>query len=381
MNDYLEFPRDSDDLFVYLPPAMNRLYLEQAISRFLGEPVKILQVKTNNLRAGYYGGVACSGATVLSVLFNLSNGDATNLAVKILSPDPVNLYKIDCRFDSRIAEIRWTDWWGKRGKPWVPRVYDTNFNLMRREFWILREYFPQIGWPNVPETEMGHFNLDNDCLRLMVETVAEMHAESALRIEELRQLFPEPGNRQGGECRLDDLVTALDGIIADDALFHMIGIGELERDKVKVYRDCVAQRPGWLEDWRIVCVNADLKPGNFAFRLNKPDQPVLFDFGASRLSPIEEELTLLLNRLDADDAQTDVVLTWYLDHYNEYTGDRIFLADLKRRLPWAMPLMFLRSLVEHADALRWVPWQDRSKGFIRFFIHKVGELLDQYQLA
>lgn len=57
-----------------------------------------------------------------------------------------------------------------------------------------------------------------------------------------------------------------DDVIADEALFRIIGIGEQERDKIKRYRERIAKRPDWLEDWRIVCVNADLKPGNLAFR-------------------------------------------------------------------------------------------------------------------
>jgi hypothetical protein len=300
-----------------------------------------------------------------------------NLAAKILSPDPVNLFKIDCRFDSRIAEIRWTDWWGRRSKPWSPNVYDTVLNSAQREFWILREFYPQIGWPDVPESEWGHFNLDADRLRLLVETVAEMHAESALNIIELQQLFPEPGIRQGGACFIYDLETALDDVIADEALFQIIGIGERERDQIKIYREQVTRRPRWLDEWRIVCVTADLKPGNLAFRSSHGNQPVLFDFGSARLAPMEEEIALLLKRLDADEAQTEAVLTWYLSRFNEYSDDHIALEDFKQRLPWAEPFLFLRSLIEHADALRWVPWQDRSKGHIRYFIPTIGKLLDE----
>jgi len=377
MNNLLAFPREPDDLFVHVPLTLNQDYLEEILSRYLGEPVRILQVQSENVRAGYYGGVACSGSTVVSVRLDLSNGKEMHLAVKILSPDPVNLFKIDCRYDSRIAEIRWTNWWGGREKAWAPIVYDTHMDLEQREFWILREFFPQIGWPDVTETEWGHFGLEDVRLRLMVETVAEMHAESTLAIEELRRLFSEPGIRQGGECRFVDLEAALDGVIADEWLFQVVGMGEQERDQIKTYRERIADRPDWLEAWRIVCVNADLKPGNLAFRSNEARQPVLFDFGAARLAPMELELSLLLERLDADDALTETVLTWYIDRFHACTGDRISVADVRRRLPWAKPLLFLRSLVEHADALRWVQWQDRSKGVIRFFIQAVGRLLDQ----
>ena len=377
MNDLLNFSRGADDLFVHIPPALSREYLEAILSRYRGESIRILEAKSENVRAGYYGGVACSGATLLSLRLVLSNGDPMHLAVKILSPDPVNLFKIDCRYDSRIAEIRWTEWWGSREKPWAPTVYGTRLEPARREFWILREFYPQIGWADVPETEWGHFSLDAGRLRLMVETVAEMHAESTQAIEELRRLFPEPGIRQGGECRLADLEAALDGIIADEFLFRVVGLGEQERDRLKAYRQRLAERPDWLEDWRIVCVSADLKPGNLAFRANDGRHPVLFDFGAARLAPMEQELALLLNRLDADDALTGTVLTWYLDRFNACTGERIAVADFRRRLPWAEPLLFMRSLIEHADALRWVQWQDRSKSVIRFFVQHIGELLEQ----
>jgi hypothetical protein len=196
MNDLFDFSRKPEDIFVYIPLTLNRDYLVEIINRHLGEQNQILHVKTENVCADMFGGVACSGATVISMQVKLSNGKTLNLAAKILSPDPVNLFKIDCRFDSRIVEIRWTDWWGRRGKPWSPNVYDTVLNLIQREFWIIREFYPQIGWPDVPESEWGRFSLDADRLRLLVETVAEMHAESAMNIMELQRLFPEPGIRQ-----------------------------------------------------------------------------------------------------------------------------------------------------------------------------------------
>ncbi len=248
---------------------------------------------------------------------------------------------------------------------------------MQREFWILREFFPRIGWQDVQESEWGNFSLDHGRLRQIVETVAEMHAESGHAIEELRQLFSEPGIKYGGECPLAELETALDGVIDDEELFRRIGIGEKERDRVKAYRECLAKRPKWLDDWKTVCVTADLKPGNLAFRSTDSNQPVLFDFGAARLAPMEEELSLLLNRLNADDDLTKCVLGWYLGLFSELTGESITVKDFRQRLPWAEPLMLLRSLVEQADALRWVPWQDRSKGYISYFIQAIGKQLDQ----
>jgi hypothetical protein len=42
-------------------------------------------------------------------------------------------------------------------------------------------------------------------------------------------LIPEPGIRQGGACHLVDLEAALDRVIADEALFRVVGLGECDR--------------------------------------------------------------------------------------------------------------------------------------------------------
>jgi hypothetical protein len=79
MSDFLNLAREADDLFVHIPPALNQDYLEDVLSRYLDEPVRILEAKSENVRAGYYGGVACSGATVASVRLELSNGQVLHL--------------------------------------------------------------------------------------------------------------------------------------------------------------------------------------------------------------------------------------------------------------------------------------------------------------
>ena len=61
MSDLLAFPRQPDDHFVYVPPTLDRHYREDILSRHMGEPIRILEAKSENMRAGYYGGVACSG--------------------------------------------------------------------------------------------------------------------------------------------------------------------------------------------------------------------------------------------------------------------------------------------------------------------------------
>ena len=70
-----------------------------------------------------------------------------DVVAKILSPCAVNVFKPDCRFGSRTREVRWAAWWGRQDVTWAPVVYDTRADVRSREFWIIQEYFPQIGWP------------------------------------------------------------------------------------------------------------------------------------------------------------------------------------------------------------------------------------------
>ena len=164
-------------------------------------------------------------------------------------------------------------------------------------------------------------------------------------------------------------------MIDDDGIQQVIGINTTERDQLRQHRDVLAQRPAWLDQWITVLSTNDIKPDNFGFRDGRPDQPVFLDFGAARLAPMEEELTLMLDRLEVDHIMRDDILTTYLNHLAQAGGPKIHINDLLRRLPWAMPVLLLRSLIEQADALRWVPHQDRSKGFIHHVIHSVGEQL------
>ena len=49
MNDFLVFPRESDDLFVHIPATLNRNYLEETLSRYLREPIRVLEIKSERI--------------------------------------------------------------------------------------------------------------------------------------------------------------------------------------------------------------------------------------------------------------------------------------------------------------------------------------------
>jgi len=141
----IKAPPGNDDAFVYVPRGLNQQYLGAVMSRALTQEVSVSQCSAINLCAGNFGGVSNSGATVLRLSLKLSNGDTQDVVAKILSPAELNLFKIDHRFDAREAEIQWAGWWGRQGVPFVPKVYDTRANRVAREFWVIQEYFPQVG--------------------------------------------------------------------------------------------------------------------------------------------------------------------------------------------------------------------------------------------
>ena len=188
----ISVPHSSDDIFVCVPPRLNAAHLASVLSRRLGRDTTISGCKATNLCAHNWGGVSNSGAIVLRLSLTLDDGHTHDLVAKILSPDPVNLFKVDCRFSSRRAEVAWAEWWGKQNVTWVPVTYDTRANMRAREFWIIREHFPQVGWPGFDPGKakrMGHFSADTGRLRALVRQIARLHAHSRLRIEELRSIF------------------------------------------------------------------------------------------------------------------------------------------------------------------------------------------------
>jgi len=77
----------------------------------MGHEVSIQECHTENLCQTVWGGVSHSGATVLHLVLKLSSGESLDLAVKILCPDSVNLFKLDKDFSGRRDEITWARWW------------------------------------------------------------------------------------------------------------------------------------------------------------------------------------------------------------------------------------------------------------------------------
>jgi hypothetical protein len=116
----ISVPHSTDDVFVHVPPRLDLPYLESAISRTLGRNVTICDCLAANLCVHHWGGVSNSGATILRLTLRLARGDALDVVAKILSPDAVNLFKVDCCFSSRLAEVTWAEWWGKQGVGWCP---------------------------------------------------------------------------------------------------------------------------------------------------------------------------------------------------------------------------------------------------------------------
>jgi hypothetical protein len=86
---------------------------------------------------------------------------------------------------------------------------------------------------------------------------------------------------------------------------------------------------------------------------------------------------VLLGRLELGDQAKGELVRHYLGVYAGETGreidDRAFLAHL----PWARFLVTLRYLVEHANSLRWVPYQTRSREFIHLFIQLCNRYVNE----
>jgi hypothetical protein len=59
---------------------------------------------------------------------------------------------------------------------------------------------------------------------------------------------------------------------------------------------------------------------------------------------------------------------WVGALYANQTGHRIEADLFLSRLPWARFLVTLRYLLGHIEALRWVPYQTRSRELVHLFI-------------
>ena len=175
-----------------------------------------------NLCADKDGGVSNSGATVLRVSLEPEASEPLDLVVKILSPDAVNLFKCDRRFDSRLAEIAWAAWWGRQNVPYVARIYDTRANAQTREFWIVQECLPQVGGLQGGDDPAKRFAASTPRLYQLFETVARLHAHSRQRMTELLALFSGPDIRPGYRCTPTQLLEALNHLFADTAFLNTL---------------------------------------------------------------------------------------------------------------------------------------------------------------
>ena len=371
----ISVPHSSDDVFVHVPPRLNLAYLADVLSRRLGRDITIADCATTNLCANNWGGVSCSGATVLRLSLTLDGGDTLDLVAKILSPDPVNLFKIDIRFSSRLAEVAWADWWGKQNVMWVPVTYDTRADMRAREFWIIQEYFPRVGWPGF---DADYFPADTGRLRKLMRQVALLHAHSKPRIEELRGILNACNGVSVDACSSQTLQSWLKQAVADSSFLSGIGVSDEERASLDALGDALAHVPEWVEQWDVVCVTGDWKPDNFGVRDGNDSELVTFDWGTTRLAPMEEDIDILLRRIkDVDSAQNEGLLAHYLDIYADKTGRRIESAEFRARIPWARLFAHLGYLLGHIEALRWVPYQTRSREFVHLFTGYCRSLLEE----
>jgi hypothetical protein len=365
----IRVPQGTDEVFVHVPPRLDLAYLADVLSRKMGRDVPIANCAATNLCANSWGGVSNSGATVLRLALALDGGNALDLVAKVLSPDPVNLFKIDCRFSSRLTEVSWADWWGKQKVSWVPVVYDTRADTRAREFWIIREYFPQVGWAGFDATQpkgMGRFSADVGRLRALLRQVALLHAYSRLRIEELRDAFLVADEASVPSQTLQSWVQQA---VDESSFLSEIGVADEERAAMAAMGAALGDVPRWVEQWDTVCVTADWGPDNLGLREGHKGELVIFDWGTARLAPMEEDIDVLWTRIeDVNPVRRAELLAYYLDVYAGAAGRRIEPDAFRARMPWARFFCTLRYLLGHLQALRWVPHQTRSREYVHLFI-------------
>ena len=377
MKATISVPRSADSAFIHVPPRLDVPYIEGVLRRRLGGDAKVSDCAVTNLCAKNWGGVSNSGATVLRLSLQLDDGKTIDLVAKILSPDSVNLFKIDRRFSSRLAEVAWAEWWGQQNVSWVPATYDTRADREAREFWIIQEYVGQVGWPGFDPGKpkgMGRFSADKDRLRGLLRQVAVLQAHSRLRIDELRSMFPVTDEASIDACPSQTLLSWLTQAAADASLLSQIGVTEGERAALDAFGETLGNVPAWVEQWDEVCVTADWGPDNFGIRDGDDETPVTFDWGTTRIAPMEEDIDVLLMRIQGLCRGEKVALVaYYLDVYADMTGRHINADEFLARIPWSRFLVTLRYLLYHIEALRWVPHQTRSRDFVHLFIRLCKE--------
>ena len=264
--------------------------------------------------------------------------------------------------------------------PWVPVVYDTRLDRKSREFWILREYFQQVGWGGIkiqkPE-DREFFARDLEKLRTLFRQVAVLHAYSGNRIDNLVKLFSGNEYHPGGLYPPSVIQRELPALIDDSAFLFQIGVTDDERRLLASYCEAVEKRPSWAGNWDVVCVTTDWKPENIGVRNpSQTDEIVIYDWSSTRLAPMEEEMFLMLRRLGTIENEVKKELvSYYLQVYADQTGHYIDRTEFMSRIPWARFFFKLRFIISHANALRWVPYQTRSREFIHLFIDLAGRAL------
>ncbi len=370
-NDLIRVACAEDQAFVYVPPRLDRPYLEDVLSAWLGRRVGIRRCRTTNLCALVWGGVSHSGATVLRLAVEFEDGDSLDVAAKILCPDSVNLFKLDRRFSGRLAEVAWAEWWGRQEVRWAPKVYATRADVAAREFWILQEYFPQVGWPETVSADSKCFTRDRG-LSLMSHA-ADVHAHSRARIGELAALFPDdwPG--------LTFLAADVAEAMADASFLAGLGVSDHERAVIDRCLQAVERRPGWVDEWELVCVTADIAPDNVGVRrVGTVEEVVTFDWGTASLAPMEAEIYVLLWRLkDGAEAEKADLVRFYLDEYAARTGRTIAHDRFMARVVWAQFIQHLGRIAGCVKGLRWVPGVTGPRDYIHVCVELCERLLPQ----
>jgi hypothetical protein len=350
---------DEDSKYVYIPQGLDKGYLEGVLARSLGREITILNCRTTNLCADLGERVSHSGSTVLHLALELKGEQDLDIVLKILAPDIINPFKGDPDFESRVLEIRWAEWWGRQPVSWVPVTYDTRCHLRSREFWIIQEYFPQIGWHGLPEGRAdgeGRFRPDPAQWRLLFRQMALLHAHSARNIDELLRLFPEPWDHRMLPDRIEEMLSDPDRLALLKATAE-------ERSTLEACRHGVRQRPPWADDWPPVCVTRDWKAANFGVRdPGNGEELVIFDWGAAVLEPLESDIEVLPRFYDIDDSTIAEYLPHYVQTYAEQTGRELTVDTVMRRLPWMRLFKTLACIVS------WDLKQPGSHDFVKMLI-------------
>ena len=370
-NDLIKVACEEDHTFVYIPPRLSRQYLEEVLSDSLGRSVSILSCRTTNLCASVWGGVSHSGSTVLRLSIELGAGDCLDVAAKILCPDSVNLFKPDMRFSARMAEVAWAKWWGEQDVSWVPEVHATRSDATAREFWILQEYFPQVGWPDATQENAKFF--DSNRGRLLLSHAADLHAYSRERIDELLGLFPNDWPS------LPSLVANVAEAVADASFLTSIGVSDHERRTIDHCRCMVERRPQWIDEWEIVCVTSDIAPDNVGVRRSgKAEELVTFDWSCAGLAPMEAEIDVLLGRLENGTEEAKAELArYYLNEYAVRAGRIIPHDRFMARLVWARFILHFGRIAASVKKLRWVPGVTGTAAYIHLCVGLGERLLPQ----